>query len=164
MKKIYVLLSIFTTLLLFNCSKENNEIDFKYTAADLKKINDDSSKTWTVNQFYLNFANDILSEFNDCYVDDTFTFYHNKEQVEATLGNTSCFYPNPTEQYATFTLNFYEKTGKIFLNVSRGESLENNFKTRLFILELKEFSETKMIFASGDAPNNYGKTIVFTAN
>lgn len=164
MKNIYVFLSIFTSLLLFNCSKENEEIDFKYTTSDLKKINNDDSKTWIVDKFYLNFENEILSEFNDCYLDDSFTFYHNKEQAETNLGSKSCFYKNPTEQYATLSLKFYEETGKIFLNVSRGESLDNNFKTRLFILELKELSETRMLFASGDDPSNYGKTIIFTAN
>ncbi len=161
-KHAFITLLILATL--FSCSSKNEEIDFKYTTSDLKKINNDDSKTWIVDKFYLNFENEILSEFNDCYLDDSFTFYHNKEQAETNLGSKSCFYKNPTEQYATLSLKFYEETGKIFLNVSRGESLDNNFKTRLFILELKELSETRMLFASGDDPSNYGKTIIFTAN
>ena len=91
-----------------------------------------------------------------------YTFFYDTNEAQVTLGNTSCFYNDPTEQVGRLTYSFYEDSGKIFINSSRGESLDKNFRTELFILGLEELSETKMVFTAGESPN-YGKTLVFKA-
>ncbi len=162
MKRIYSLVLIISTLFLYNCSKDDNELDVRYNINDLQKIHANSSKKWVVESFFLNYESNVLSEFNDCYTDDEFTFFDDTNEVQTILGNNSCFYDNPTDQQATFTYKFYDDIGKVYLNVSRGESSDEKFTSRLFILELEELTETRMVFASGEYPN-YGKTIVFTA-
>ena len=162
MKHIYFSILLLSTLFLYNCSKDDNELDVRYNTNDLQKLHANSSKTWVVESFFETYETNVLSEFNDCYTDDEFTFFENKNEAEASLGTVSCFYDNPTDQQATFTYKFYDDIGKVYLNVSRGESLDEKFTSRLFILELEEITETRMVFASGEYPN-YGKTIVFTA-
>ncbi|WP_299670175.1 hypothetical protein [uncultured Polaribacter sp.] len=161
MKKITLFLITITALLLYNCSNsDDNIIDVRYSVEDLEKIHGNSSKTWKVENFYQDYEANILSDLNDCYKDDVFTFFKNTGEVKAELGTIACFGNNPTEQYATFEYTFYAEEGRFFLNVSRGESFNGNFKVKFFILELEELEEDKMIFTSGEAPN-YGKTIVF---
>ena len=162
MKHIYFSILLLSTLFLYNCSKDDNELDVRYNTNDLQKLHANSSKTWVVESFFETYETNVLSEFNDCYKDDEFTFFENKNEAEASLGTVSCFYDNPTDQQATFTYKFYDDIGKVYLNVSRGESFNEKFTTRIFTLELEEISETRMVFASGEYPN-YGKTIVFTA-
>ncbi|QVY66538.1 hypothetical protein [Polaribacter sp. Q13] len=162
MKHIYLLLLILTSLLLYNCSKDDKEIDVRYNVDDLQKIHGNGSKTWKVEGFYKTYENDLLSEFNDCYTDDTYTFFYDKNEAQVTLGNNSCYYDNPTEQDGRLTYNFYEDIGEIFINISKGESLDENFRTELTILGLTELSETRMVFTAGENPY-YGKTIVFTS-
>ncbi|AOW16133.1 hypothetical protein LPB03_01060 [Polaribacter vadi] len=162
MKRIYSLVLIISTLFFSNCSKDDNELDVRYNTNDLQKLHANSSKKWLVESFFINYESNILSEYNDCYTDDEFTFFDDKKEVQTTLGNSSCFYDNPTDQQATLSYQFYDDIGKIYLNVSRGESFNEKFTTRIFTLELEEISETRMVFASGEYPN-YGKTIVFTA-
>ncbi|WP_158837744.1 hypothetical protein [Polaribacter sp. L3A8] len=160
MKKLYVFLLIVTTLSLSNCSKE--DIDARYTIDDLQKIHGNSSKKWKVEAFYKTYENDVLSEFNECYTDDAYTFFYDTNEAQVTLGNISCYYDNPTEQDGRLTYNFYEDTGKIFINISKGESLDENFRNMLTILSLEELSENRMVFTGGESPY-YGKTLVFTA-
>ena len=161
MKQYYALLLIFSTLFFYNCSKDDIFNEVKYTADDLQKIHGNSSKTWKVEAFYQNYETGLLSEFNDCYIDDAYTFFYDKNEAQVTLGSTSCFYNNPTEQGGSLTYSFYEDSGKIFINVSKGESLNENFRTELFILGLEELNETKMVFTAGESPY-YGKTLIFT--
>lgn len=149
------------SILLFNCSKDD-EIETGFTTIDLQKIDGNSSKTWQVDSFYSNYNSNILSEYNDCYTDDTFTFYKDKNEAEANLGTVSCFFDNPTEQAATLTYSINELNGRVFLNISRGESFNNDFQTRLTILELEELTENRMLFASGDK-GNYLQALILTA-
>ncbi|WP_405605008.1 hypothetical protein [Polaribacter sp. Asnod1-A03] len=162
MKHIYLLILTLSTLLLYNCNKDDDELDVRFTIYDLQKIDNNSSKTWQVDSFYSNYNSNILSEFNDCYTDDSFTFYKDNNEAEADLGAISCFFNNPTEQAATLTYSFNELEGRIFINISRGESLNDDFKTRLTILELEELTENKMVFAAGDK-GNYSQTLILTA-
>ncbi|WP_282073773.1 hypothetical protein [Polaribacter atrinae] len=162
MKNIYIPLLILSTLFLYNCSKDDDGINEKYTLDDLQKIHGNSSKTWKVEAFYKTYENDLLSEFNDCYTDDAYTFFYDTNEAEVILGNASCYYDTPTEQDGRLTYSFNESTGKIFINISKGESLDENFKNTLTILGLEKLSETRMLFTGGDYPY-YGKSLVFTA-
>ncbi|MBU3012053.1 hypothetical protein KO506_11615 [Polaribacter vadi] len=157
--KVFVLSIL--SILLFSCSKDD-EIETGFTSIDLQKIDGNSSKTWQVDSFYSNYNSNILSEYNDCYTDDTFTFYKDKNEAEANLGTVSCFFDNPTEQAATLTYSINELNGRVFLNVSRGESFNNDFRSRLTILELEELTENRMLFAAGDK-GNYMQTLILTA-
>ncbi|WP_405566260.1 hypothetical protein [Polaribacter sp. Asnod6-C07] len=157
--KIFVLSIL--SILLFSCSKDD-EIEAGFTSIDLQKIDGNSTKTWQVERFYSNYDSNILSEYNDCYTDDTFTFYKDNNEAEANLGAVSCFFDNPTEQAATLTYSINESEGRVFLNVSRGESFNNSFQSRLTILELQELTENRMLFASGDK-GNYMQTLILTA-
>ncbi|QXP67998.1 hypothetical protein [Polaribacter sp. AHE13PA] len=162
MKNIYIFLLILTTLFLYNCSKDEKAIDVRYTINDLQKIHGNGSKTWKIEGFYKTYENDLLSEFNDCYTDDEYTFFYDTNEAQVTLGNTYCYYDNPTEQDGRLTYSFHESTGKIFINISKGESLDENFRNMLTILSLEELSETRMVFTGGEYPY-YGKTLVFTS-
>ncbi|MDX6745881.1 hypothetical protein SHK09_03675 [Polaribacter sp. PL03] len=163
MKHITLITLLILTSFLYNCSKDNDEIDVRYTLKDLQKLHANSSKKWVIESFFQNYETNSLSEFNDCYTDDEFTFFYNKDEAKASLGNISCFYNTPTDQQATLTYQFYEDIGKVYLNVSRGENFNDKFRTRFFILELEELSEDRMVFTSGEAPN-YGKTIIFKSS
>ena len=162
MKQFYISLLILSTLFLYNCSKDDKGMNVRYTINDLQKIHGNSSKLWKVEAFYKTYENDLLSELNECYTDDTYTFFYDKNEAEVTLGNISCYYDNPTEQDGRLTYSFYEDSGKIFINISKGESLNENFRTEFTILGLEELSETKMVFTAGEYPY-YGKTLVFTS-
>ncbi|AUC23073.1 MULTISPECIES: hypothetical protein [Polaribacter] len=162
MKHVYIFLLIISSLFLYNCSKDDKDIDVRYTIDDLQKIHGNSSKTWKVEAFYKTYENDVLSELNECYTDDEYTFFYDKNEAQVTLGNISCYYDNPTEQEGRLTYSFYEDSGKIFINISKGESLNENFRTELTILGLEELSETRMVFTAGDYPY-YGKALVFTS-
>lgn len=162
MKHVYISLLILSTLFLYNCSNDDKYKDAKYTIDDLQKIHGNSSKTWKVEEFYQNYETGLLSEFNDCYIDDTYTFFYDKNEAQVTLGKATCFYNNPNEQDGRLTYSFYEDSGKIFFNISKGESLNKNFSTELFILGLEELSEKRMVFTAGESPY-YGKTLIFTA-
>ena len=149
------------SILLFNCNSES-DLDVLFTNADIVKIDGNSSKTWKVEYYYNNYNSKILNELNDCFVDDTFTFYKDNNIAEAKLDNISCFFNNPTEEAASLKYTLDNSRGRIFINISRGESFNGKFQSRLTILELQELSDNRMLFASGEK-GNYMQTLILTA-
>ncbi|SFZ91657.1 hypothetical protein SAMN05428642_102195 [Flaviramulus basaltis] len=158
-------LLLLTTILLIAISCSNSDdtvVEISYSAEDLQKMHSNSSKSWRIDNFYDDYEQNILSDFNDCYKDDTFNFFKDTNIIETQLGDMPCVSIIGNQEIATITYNFYENTGEVFINVTRSETNGTNFKTLFFLLELEELSDTKMVFSSGEK-GNYGKTLVFVS-
>lgn len=137
-----VLLSLFFT----SCSSDDTPAN-QFTAQDLSIIHNDSESTWRIVAFYSNYDQRTLHDFNDCYVDDQYTFKADTEDVEATLGELGCYWDEPEEAAATVSYSFNPENGRITLNHGRGESNGNEFASNFFFIQLLELSEARMLFA-----------------
>lgn len=137
-----VLISCF----LASCSSDDTPVN-QFTAQDLSLIHGDSEKTWRITAFYTNYDQKSLHPFNDCYVDDQYTFKADTEDVEAILGELGCYWDEPDEAVATVSYFFNQDNGHITLNHGRGEARDDDFASSFFFIQLQELSETRMLFA-----------------
>ncbi|GAB5524684.1 MAG: hypothetical protein Roseis2KO_25560 [Roseivirga sp.] len=144
--RIFYFSLILLSLFFASCSRDDTPAD-QFTPQDLSLIHDDSEKTWRITAFYSNYDQRILHDFNDCYMDDQYTFKASTEDVETLLGQQGCYWINPDEAAATISYSFNPENGLITLNHGRGESNGNEFASNFFFIQLLELSETRMLFA-----------------
>lgn len=156
----FFLLSILA-ILFFSCS-EDQILEESYTEKDLEKIHGGDFKTWKIEGLYVNYESNWLSEYNDCYTDDLFTFTKDSNEAIGDLGSEHCFVNNPEQAITTLTYTLYEEDGTIMLNVSKTEFHEDVYQSRFFNLALKELTERKMFFAVSES-GVYKKTLILTA-
>lgn len=141
----YFLLALVSSCLV-SCSADDTPAN-RFTAKDLSIIHNDSESTWRIVAFYSNYDQRILHDFNDCYMDDQYTFKADTEDVEATLGQFGCYWEEPEEAEANVSYFFNADNGHITLHHGRGEARGNDFASNFFFIQLQELSNTRMLFA-----------------
>jgi len=155
----YFLAIILSIIVFTACKSDDDSPKIKFTAEQLKMVFGDSEKSWRVTAYYANYSHNQLSDFNDCYKDDVYTFRADSEELEVTLGDLGCYWAEPDEQVATVKYFYDETTGKFILEHGRGETSGNHFASQYYLLELEEISETRLFFGSGDK-GKYSRVIV----
>ncbi|KYG82548.1 hypothetical protein [Roseivirga echinicomitans] len=146
----YFLAIILSIIVLTGCKNNDDSPKIKFTSEQLKMVYGDVEKSWQVTAYYADYSNNELSDFNDCYKDDVYTFKADTQEVEVTLGDLGCYWPEPDEQVATVKYFYDEATGKFIIEHSRGETSGDHFASQYYLLELEEMSETRLLFGTGD--------------
>ncbi|MCE7994972.1 MAG: hypothetical protein HEP71_23545 [Roseivirga sp.] len=137
---------VLVSCFLASCSSDDTPVD-QFTAQDLSLMHSDSEKTWRITAFYTHYDQRTLHPFNDCYVDDQYTFKADTEDVEAMLGQQGCYWDAPEQAVATVSYSFNPDNGRITLNHGRGEGQGDDFASNFFFIQLQELSDTRMLFA-----------------
>lgn len=135
-----------TTLLFVGCGSDDTPGN-QFSLDDLSLVHGNSEKTWKITAFYSNYDQQILHDFNDCFVDDLYTFKSETETLEVQLGPLGCYWNEPEVEDANITYSFNAEAGQILLQHGRGESNGDHFASNFFFIELQELSSTSMLFA-----------------
>ncbi|MFT7055204.1 MAG: hypothetical protein ACJAXB_000486 [Candidatus Endobugula sp.] len=78
-----------------------------------------TEKSWKIIGFYENYSANSLSHFNECFIDDIYTFKSDTDQVEFVLGSAYCYWFSPDEAVANVGYSYDEVEGRIFLTQQR---------------------------------------------
>lgn len=153
------ILSLFILIITVSCSSDDDDDASQelYSSEDLTILHNNSSKTWKLDAYYLDYNSKQKSEQNDCLVDDIYTFKPDGI-IEVVAGLENCYYRD--NEIAEAEYSFYEDEGRLYITIIRGEITNNLVKSTSFTLQLIELTENRMVFASGDK-NNYKISLIF---
>lgn len=152
------ILSLFILIITVSCSSDDDDASQElYSSEDLTILHNNSSKTWKLDAYYLDYNSKQKSEQNDCLVDDIYTFKPDGI-IEVVAGLENCYYRD--NEIAEAEYSFYEDEGRLYITIIRGEITNNLVKSTSFTLQLIELTENRMVFASGDK-NNYKISLIF---
>ncbi|MGW8122650.1 hypothetical protein ACV07N_08305 [Roseivirga echinicomitans] len=142
------------------CKSDDDLPSIKFTKEQLIMVYGDSEKSWRVKGHYENFSYNRLSDFNDCYKDDVYTFKAESKEVAVILGDLGCYWSQPDQQLATVSYFYDEDSGRFFMEHSRGEAKGEHFASQFFMLELSEIAENRLLFSAREN-GRYTKAILF---
>ncbi|WP_077401576.1 hypothetical protein [Cellulophaga omnivescoria] len=152
------ILSLLILIITTSCSSDDDNASQElYSTEDLSIMHNNSSKTWKLEAYFIDYNSKQKSEQNDCLVDDIYTFKPNGI-IEIVAGLENCNYGD--NEIAEAEYRFYEDEGHLFATMLRGEITNNLVKSTSFSLQLIELTENRMVFASGDK-DNYKKSLIF---
>lgn len=152
------ILSLLILIITTSCSSDDDNASQElYSTEDLSIMHNNSSKTWKLEAYFIDYNSKQKSEQNDCLVDDIYTFKPNGI-IEIVAGLENCYYGD--NEIAEAEYRFYEDEGHLFATMIRGEITNNLVKSTSFSLQLIELTENRMVFASGDK-DNYKKSLIF---
>lgn len=154
------LLFIGLTFTMFSCnSNKDDSPSLKFTTEQLNMLHGGTEKSWRIIGLYENYSANSLSDFNECFRDDTYIFKSDTDQVEVALGSSYCYWSSPDEAVANVEYSYDELEGRVFLNQHRGERFGDAFTSRFFFLELEEMTASRLVF-SDKRDGKYLKTTI----
>lgn len=132
---------------MFCCnSNRDDSPSLKFTSEQLVTLHGGAEKSWRIVAVYENYSANSLSNFNECFIDDIYTFKSDTDQVEVALGSSYCYWSSPDEAVANVEYSYDEVEGRIFLTQHRGEGLGDAFTSQFFFLELEEMTANRLVF------------------